>query len=39
VRELGKTEIRVDIDVTATPLWTLEHWLATRVMARLPWSK
>ena len=36
VRTLGRKEIRLDIDAAATPLWSLERWLAERVIARLP---
>jgi hypothetical protein len=36
VRALSRKEIRVDIDAAATPLWSLERWLAERVIARLP---
>ena len=36
VRRLARNEIRVDLDAAATPLWTLERWLAERIVARLP---
>jgi hypothetical protein len=36
VRRIGPKEIHVDLDAAATPLWTLERWLAERVIARLP---
>src|SRR2546423_14751439 len=36
VRRIDEKEITVDIDAAATPLWSLERWLAERVIARLP---
>jgi len=36
IRDLGRKQIRVDIDATATPLWSLERWLADRIISRLP---
>jgi hypothetical protein len=36
VARVSGTEIHVDIHASATPLWTLERWLAERVIARLP---
>jgi hypothetical protein len=36
IRHIGRQQIRVDIDATATPLWSLERWLAERIVARLP---
>ena len=36
VRRIERNEIRVDLDATATPLWSLERWLAERIIARLP---
>jgi hypothetical protein len=36
IRHIGRQQIRVDIDATATPLWSLERWLAERIIARLP---
>ena len=36
VRSVGAKEIRVDLDAASTPLWTLERWLAERVIRRLP---
>ena len=36
VRALGRKKIRLDLDAAATPLWSLERWLADRVIARLP---
>ena len=29
-------DVRVDIDATATPAWTVERWLVERVVARRP---
>ena len=36
VRAISRKEIRLDIDAAATPLWSLERWLAERVITRLP---
>jgi len=36
VRRIDEKEITVDIDAAATPLWSLERWLAERVIDRLP---
>lgn len=36
VRSISRKEIRLDLDAAATPLWSLERWLAERVIARLP---
>lgn len=36
VRAVTRKEVRVDIDAAATPLWSLERWLAERVIRHLP---
>jgi hypothetical protein len=36
IRRIERNEIRLDLDATATPLWSLERWLAERIIARLP---
>jgi sporulation protein YlmC with PRC-barrel domain len=36
VRAIRHSEIHLDIDATRTSVWTLERWLAERVVARLP---
>jgi sporulation protein YlmC with PRC-barrel domain len=36
VRAIRTAEIHLDLDATRTPLWTLERWLAERVVGRLP---
>jgi hypothetical protein len=39
VRSITRKEIRLDLDAAATPLWSLERWLAEHVVARLPGGK
>jgi hypothetical protein len=36
VRGISRKEIRVDLDAATTPLWSLERWLAERIIRRLP---
>ena len=36
VRAIRRSELHLNIDATRTSVWTLERWLAERIVARLP---